>query len=75
VVFVGSASEQAIRALLRTVHGRIVDGPSPEGGYVVEIRPDRTPGGETALQILRNRIDLVREVGAGPNIDARRGAT
>jgi hypothetical protein len=66
VVFLGSASEQAIRALLRTVRGRIVDGPSPDGGYVVEIRPDHTPGGDTALQILRNRIDLVKQVGAGP---------
>jgi anti-sigma factor RsiW len=69
VVFVGSASEQAIGALLRTVHGRIVDGPSPDGGYVVEIRPAPTPGGETPLQILRNRIDLVKQVGAGPSVD------
>jgi hypothetical protein len=71
VLFVGSASDQAIRALLRTVHGRIVDGPSPEGSYVVEIRPDSMPGGENALQILRNRIDLVKQVGAGPSVEGR----
>lgn len=71
VVFVGSASDQAIRALLRTVHGRIVDGPAPDGAYVVEIRPAPTPGGETPLQILRNRVDLVKQVGAGPEDDGR----
>ena len=57
VGFLDTATEREIRALLKEVGGRIVDGPSPEGVYVVEI-PAATDAAARAL--LARRTDLVR---------------
>jgi anti-sigma factor RsiW len=55
VMFAEETSERELRALLRTVGGRIVDGPSPLGVYTVEVPagPAADPV-EAVLQHLRS---------------------
>lgn len=62
ISFQATASEQAIRELLHQVHGRIVDGPSLQGMYRVEvILPSGDPAAlDGLLKSLRARTDLVR---------------
>lgn len=60
VTFLPTAPEREIRALLREIHGRIVDGPSTDGVYLVEV-----PAGDAArlaakVDVLRGRTDLVK---------------
>ena len=62
VVFQDTASEGQIRSLLQGVHGRIVDGPTRDGAYIMEL----LAGGQTAAQkkidILRGQTESVRTV-------------
>jgi len=60
VAFDGSATEAAIRSTLETIHGRIVDGPTKEGLYIVEIPDADSPTALNSLTHLRRRQDVVR---------------
>jgi hypothetical protein len=64
LAFQADSPEYEMRVLLQSIGGRIVDGPSAEGYYVVEISL-RTAGPEareTLLQSLRERSDVLRFV-------------
>ncbi|MBI2882967.1 MAG: zf-HC2 domain-containing protein [Candidatus Methylomirabilis oxyfera] len=61
VAFQERASEQAIRTLLQTMGGRIIDGPSAAGFYIIEVAPS-TGDLEKALDALRSRPHLIRFV-------------
>jgi anti-sigma factor RsiW len=53
VVFQPAATESDVRRILRSVHARIVDGPTAEGAYVLAV--DDTPGMRAAaLERLRS---------------------
>lgn len=52
VVFDGRRSEQEIRAALLTLDARIVDGPTPEGAYTLEVPAGRE---QAALALLRQQ--------------------
>jgi len=56
------ASEAALTAFLRSVHGRIVDGPSVEGAYVVEIRTTDSAQIAEDLALARAETHLIREL-------------
>lgn len=64
VAFQERVSEQAIRALLQTLGGRIIDGPSAAGFYQIEILPStkNAASPEKVLQRLRSRADVIRFV-------------
>lgn len=59
VQFATTATEADIRALLGSVRGRIVDGPSAEGVYVVEMLANDTSHAATKADLLRARTDIV----------------
>lgn len=60
VTFAPTASEHDIRSLLGEIRGRIVDGPSADGVYLVEV-PAADPARLAAkVETLRARADLVR---------------
>jgi hypothetical protein len=46
--------------LLRLVRGRIVDGPTPDGTYVIEVLAEDESIARNKLDILRERTDIVR---------------
>lgn len=58
VIFKADAAAGAITALVSELGGRIIDGPSAEGAFVIEL-PASAPMPET-LDSLRAREDLVR---------------
>lgn len=63
VTFHGTATEEQIRSLLRTVHGRLVGGPTTDGQYILEITAGTEAAGEDTLKVLRGRTDIVRSAG------------
>ena len=60
VAFQAAATAKDIRSLLQTVRGRIIDGPTPEGVYTLEVLAVDQEVAHEKLEILRNRPDLVR---------------
>lgn len=64
VAFREQAPEQEIRALLQSLGGRIVDGPTAAGFYQIEVRLSTRDAGapEKALQLFRSRPDIIRFV-------------
>ena len=60
VAFVGTAPEHNIRTAIEQVQGRIVDGPSPEGFYTIEVPGDNASAVERRIETLRAQRDLVR---------------
>jgi len=62
VVFLETASERQIRSLVQGLGGRIVNGPTPDGTYIMEL----PAGDQTAVQkkvdILRSQTESVRTV-------------
>lgn len=53
VVFQETASERQIRALVQGMRGRIVDGPAPDGAYIMEV-----PAGDRATA--QKKVDALR---------------
>jgi len=62
VAFQGTASEEQIRAILKTVRGRIVDGPDLNGLYTVEVLAGDAETNRKKLDLLREHTDVVRSV-------------
>jgi anti-sigma factor RsiW len=60
VAFQEAATEGQIRLLLQTVHGRIVDGPNPNGLYIIEVLAADAETSREKLERMRARIDVVR---------------
>jgi anti-sigma factor RsiW len=61
VTFVPSAREADIRTLLAEVRGRVVDGPSSQGEYVVEVLASDAARASFKLERLRARRDVVQQ--------------
>lgn len=62
IAFHETAPEREIRAVIHTIGGRIVDGPSPDGFYTVAVPTDDPTTLEKKLTVLRNQPNLVRVV-------------
>lgn len=60
VAFYETAPEQQIRAVMRDIAGRIVDGPSTEGFYTVEVPAGDAAAVAAKLDALRSRSDVIR---------------
>ena len=60
VAFQQDATEAEIRSLLQLVHGRIIDGPTAEGLYTLEILGPDTASGGPPLKLLRAHPNVVR---------------
>jgi anti-sigma factor RsiW len=60
VVFQEAATEEQIRSLLQTIRGRIVDGPNPNGLYIIEVLAADAETSREKFERLRARIDVVR---------------
>ena len=56
VVFDAALPEREIRALLLRLHARVVDGPSPEGVYTLQVPQGDQPAALTALRRERSVI-------------------
>jgi anti-sigma factor RsiW len=64
VEFQPSASMQQIQTLLQDVRGRVVDGPTVEGFYIIEIPASDPTVVTQRLEALQNRPDVIRHVEA-----------
>lgn len=64
IEFQPAASMQQIQTLLQDMHGRVVDGPTPDGAYIMEILAADPTTLEQRLQALRNRPEIIRHVDA-----------
>jgi anti-sigma factor RsiW len=62
VVFQETASERQIRALVQGMRGRIVDGPTPEGAYIMELPAGDQAAAQKTVDILRSQTESVRTV-------------
>jgi hypothetical protein len=61
VVFQDTASEVSVRTAIRGLQGRIVDGPTADGMYTIEV-PATLPGIDERIGQLRGQRDVVRSV-------------
>ncbi|MBA5865979.1 MAG: hypothetical protein GDA67_04685 [Nitrospira sp. CR1.3] len=59
VSFQEQATEGEIRALLNAIRGRIVDGPTAERTYVIEVRGGDPDSSKKTLAMLRARTEIV----------------
>jgi anti-sigma factor RsiW len=64
IEFQPSASMQQIQTLLQDMHGRVVDGPTTEGAYIMEIPASDPAVIEQRLQALQSRHEVIRHVEA-----------
>jgi anti-sigma factor RsiW len=62
IVFNPHATEQDIRAALTALNGRIVDGPSADGGYVIELPAVEPTVLSQRLRELRERPGVVERI-------------
>ena len=62
VVFQETASERQIRALVQGMRGRIVDGPTPDGAYVMELPAGDQTAAQKKVDALRSQTETVRTV-------------
>lgn len=60
VTFQPSATEEQIRALLQQVRGRITQGPTSEGAYMIEVVSTDESTTTRKADLLRARTDIVR---------------
>ena len=64
VVFQEAATEEQIRMLLQSIHGRVIDGPAKEGLYTVELLASDESTARQKLKMLRERTDIIRSADA-----------
>jgi hypothetical protein len=62
IVFNPLATEQDIRSALRTLGGRIVDGPAPDGVYVIQLPAVAPTVLSQRLRALREQPGLVERI-------------
>lgn len=62
VVFQSGATEEHIRSLLQLVRGRIIDGPTTGGAYIIEVLAEDESVAKKKREMLHERIDIVRSV-------------
>jgi hypothetical protein len=62
IVFNPRATEQEIRTALQTLGGRIVDGPSADGAYVIQLPAVAPPVLSQRLRALREQPGLVERI-------------
>ena len=62
VVFQATASERQIRSLVQGIRGRIVDGPTPDGAYIMEIPAGDQAAAQKKVDALRSQAETVRTV-------------
>jgi anti-sigma factor RsiW len=62
VVFQEAASERQIRSLIQGMHGRIVDGPTPDGAYIMEVPAGDQATAQKKVDVLRSQTESVRTV-------------
>ena len=62
IAFLPSATEEHIRALLQSVRGRVIDGPTIAGLYTIEVLAVDTSTAEKKLALLKARTDVVHSV-------------
>jgi hypothetical protein len=60
VAFQSGATEEHIRFLLQLVRGRIIDGPTTDGTYIIEVLAEDQSMVQKKLEMLRERSDIVR---------------
>lgn len=60
VVFRNTATDEHIRGLLQDIHGRIIDGPTADGRYTVEVPAADAAALQHTLELFRKQQDLVR---------------
>lgn len=60
VAFQNAATDEQIRGLLQSMHGRITDGPTADGHYTLEIPAADSSVVQRNLDLLRGRHDIVR---------------
>jgi anti-sigma factor RsiW len=60
VTFQNTATEEQIRSLLQTVRGRLVDGPTVDGNYTIEVLAGDESTAQNKLEMLRLRTEVVR---------------
>ena len=60
VAFQNTATDEQIRGLLQNINGRITDGPTADGRYIIEASAADTSVVQHKLDLLRGRHDLVR---------------
>jgi anti-sigma factor RsiW len=62
VVFQETASERQIRSLIQGMHGRIVDGPTSDGAYIMELAAGDQAAAQKKVDALRSEKESVRTV-------------
>jgi anti-sigma factor RsiW len=62
VVFQETASERQIRSLIQGMHGRIVDGPTSDGAYIMELASGDQAAAQKKVDALRSEKESVRTV-------------
>ena len=62
VVFQETASERQIRSLVQGLRGRIVDGPTPDGVYIIEVPAGDQAAAQKKVDALRSQTETVRTV-------------
>ena len=62
VVFQESVSERQIRSLIQGMHGRIVDGPTSDGAYIMELPAGDQAAAQKKVDALRRETESVRMV-------------
>ena len=60
VLFKDGVTEQQVRSTVQEIRGRIVDGPAPDGAYVVEVPALDQTTSHTKVEALRAKSDIVR---------------
>jgi anti-sigma factor RsiW len=62
IEFQPAATMQDMQALLKTMHGRVIDGPTADGAYIIEIPASDPAAVERHATTLRNRREVIRHL-------------
>ncbi len=60
VIFQPTAREEQLHALLKEIRGRIIDGPTADGLYIMEIPAADRLAAQQKVQLLNNQSDVIR---------------
>jgi putative zinc finger protein len=64
VAFQRDATEEQIRSLLQSIHGRVIDGPTVDGLYIIEVLAEDGSTTQKKLEALTGRTDVIRSAEA-----------